>query len=433
MGLPPEQEAHMGAVLKGAHLLESGADPLETGLLCSLLRASPEVKRLLEWSCSARPPSGVVPLHAAAFAILGAVYFHARLVRYDPALSSRAVDDYGVEVRGTKDLRINFTKFLVELAREKNSLVGFLATREFSDTNSVVHMHVLGGMLAPLFSEISREARSRKQTWLGKTVSNFLADSLPSHLSDVVILEALQSGHVSLLRALSEARKDQDFKDSFEAAEATRKAEAERAEKAEEQKRTDNEAKRKKDEQTAREAAAAREKTERDNRQARLEAVTQNLQALFSAFSEDRTCEVTSQRFRDAASTVLRASWDIISQTKEVTDEALYVVLDNLPRGTGLKAPRILDRAVKATNEFLYRDNRSQLTSSQEESLSIGVIYETLARVSQIKDPERFSKLPSELVRYIAANPDYPPQLLADLRRAFLGLHSQKSLELAPK
>jgi hypothetical protein len=432
MGLPEAQAQHMRATIKGAHLLEAGADPLETGLLCSLLRASPEVKRLLEWASSSRPPSGVVPLHAGSFALLGAVYFHARLVRFDAALASRAVDDYGVEVRGTKDLKVNFLKFLDAMAREPNSLVGFLAPREYQDTNSVVHMHVLGGILAPLFAEISRELRARKQTAFGRALGKIFGDSIPSHLSDVVILEAIQHGHVEVLKQLCRACDEQDRSDQAAAEQEAASKQKVEEEKKEEQQRLEAEEKRRQQEKEYEERVAEQKRSLAATREKQVAVVTANLAGLFGAFSEDLSAQVQTQRYQDAARTVLRASWDIVSKAPEVSDEALYLLLDKLPRGMSVKSPGVMDRALKATNDLLYQDRRASLPTSPEESLSIGILYETLARIVIIKSPERFYKFPSEMVRYLSANSDYGTQILADIRRALIQLHSQKSMELVP-
>jgi hypothetical protein len=393
-------------------LLEEGADPSEVALVAALLRASPEVKRLSDWASTMHSPKGVLPLHAGTFALLGAIYFHINLVRFDAAFASRTVDEYGAPDRKGEEPKTGMLKMLQGLAKEEHSLVGYLASRETIDSNTSSQMHLLGGILAAPFAELSREQRSKKRTLLGTLLSVLTENTVPAHLTDIGLLEQVLPSHVDLVTLLGEESRQ-------------RMAREQRAQ-------AQSEAEKK-----TRQETAEREKQDRLAKEQGYLPTKKALERIFLVVAgKDSSSTKVTQGDRTA---MVLSAYDLVQNASSLSDSALYVILDHCPRGSSAFLRGAMLPLRKKIEDAKRREHETGWgLAASLDNVSLGLLWEALSKVELVADPVRFAALPHELLRFIQMNSVageekvYTEEFLTCIRRAVLSLYEERCAACLP-
>jgi hypothetical protein len=420
IALPPPQAAHLQSILKAALGTDGKTDLAELALLSALIRASPEVKRLTDWASTLRTQTGVVPLHAATFALLGAIYFFARLVKYDAALASRVLDGYPETGKPSSATESGFRLTLKDMAQEKESLLGVLVSRERSDTNSATQMHLLAGILSPLFAEISKAERAQKPSALGALFARFSKDETPTHLRDLGLLETIRPAHVDVIVELENLRKKVEAKEQTEAA-AQREREAQLAAERDTQKKD----------------AEAKEELTR-TRGERHKKILQSLTRILGSAKTTYLREGQTTQPVIEKETALTTIFELITTSPETNDHILYAILSDCPSGAKALLPnaeKSLNSNINAYNKIHSRETWEQ---SKSENVALGILWETLSRIVIIHEPKKFEMLLPLLLAFVDKNnhcvgpATYKPAYLHDVRNAFMRMHEKKCGELLP-
>jgi Skp family chaperone for outer membrane proteins len=341
------------------------------------------------------------------------------LVKYDAALASRTLDGAPESGAPSPETAAGYRLLLKTLAKEKDSLVGSLVTRERDDSNSATQMHFLAGVLAPLFAEISKAERAQKPTLIGSIFARFNREETPEHLKDLGLLETIRPAHTAVIDELGAIRRGAEYSEKAEAA-SQRERDAEQVKQEADQKRKAEE-------------QAELAKTREERHKKLLKSLTRTLRA---AKTSTRRGDDQSEPILDEK-TVVCTIYEAIKAAQDVNDRILYAILSECPKGS--KA--WLAKAGLPLNEAINNHNRTRGGTVWDDknigNVALALLWETLSKLSVIHETSRFEETQTQLALYIDGNSygevtDYRAEYMNEVRQAFIRLHEKKCQELLP-
>lgn len=417
--LPDERSAELKNSIKRCTLGRDGANLAEAGLFAAVLRSSPEAARFLDWLSSAAIPGVPVPLHPAAFSLIGTLYFFARLVTKDPAVCTRAIEAYSVEGKGggtqaqsiADELEARFREVLGAMIKDDTSCFGRLLSGEVADTNSLTQTQLLAGILAPVLTQMTHSSRGAKPT-LGDRIQRLNEVGVPKHLSDLGLLGDMQFRHALLVLELAE---------SYES--LAKKSE---------------ECRKKRDAETNAQAERDKQQRLRDEaKSTRIKANEAAIERLLGVAEEGEAGQLeVSNPHCDA---VLRTVYETIARCDGISDEGFYLLIEKLPRTSCVKQAGILDDLIKDVNRVKKEREGSESqgwSTGTQESVVYAILWRALSKIMVVVDRDRFARSQHQLLRFISdakitdEQRAYNPEFLADVSRVFLSYHERRCQEL---